>query len=204
MPNGIKSITVFNFAGTAKVLSVLCAQAFSSMCQSDCVVTDNMSNCSSANMKKSLVGLWISIAALVLWSAFIWSNSFADSCKSQSTSDSVIELIQPVLDKLCRGDEDFQSFIVRKGAHFSEFAVLGVASAFVLRYYRRLKDKGLCGMAMFYGLFVGVCDEFIQSFSDRTSSVRDVLIDFFGYMTGAVVAVGIMLMIYKCKKIRIV
>ena len=59
-------------------------------------------------------------------------------------------------------------------------------------------------MAMFYGLFVGVCDEFIQSFSDRTSSVRDVLIDFFGYMTGAVVAVGIMLMIYKCRKIRIV
>ena len=30
------------------------------------------------------------------------------------------------------------------------------------------------------------------------------IIDFFGYMTGAVVAVGIMLMIYKCRKIRIV
>ena len=130
--------------------------------------------------KKQRTILAVLAAVTVLITLFIWSNSLKDSKQSTSASDTVIDLIQPVLDSICKNAEK-QSFFVRKLAHVSEFAALG-------SFY---------GFAAFYGLAAAVTDEFIQSFSDRSDSVRDVLIDFSGYLIGALIVTGIFLIIDK-------
>jgi len=102
-----------------------------------------------------------------------------------------------VLDSICK-DAKQQSFFVRKLAHVSEFAALGIAVAFLHRKYTQYTlHKSFYGFAVFYGLAAAVTDEFIQSFSDRSDSVRDVLIDFSGYLIGALLVTGIFLIMDK-------
>ncbi len=145
--------------------------------------------------KRQRIILAVLAAVTVLITLFIWSNSLKDSKRSTSASDTVIDLIQPVLDSICK-DTKQQSFLVRKLAHVSEFAALGIAIAFLHRKYTQYTlHKSFYGFATFYGLAAAVTDEFIQSFSDRSDSVRDVLIDFSGYMIGALLVTGIFLII---------
>lgn len=152
--------------------------------------------------KKQKAVLTVLAAVTVFITVFIWSNSFKDSESSNSASDTVIELIQPVLDSICK-DGTQQNFLVRKLAHVSEFAALGISVAFLHRYYMKYsRGKSFFGFACFYGLAVAVADEFIQSFSDRTDSVNDVLIDFSGYIIGFLICVCIFFMIDMKKKKR--
>ena len=147
--------------------------------------------------KKQRIILAVLAAVTIFITLFIWSNSLKDSKRSTSASDTVIDLIQPVLDSICK-DAKQQSFFVRKLAHVSEFAALGIAVAFLHRKYTQYTlHKSFYGFAAFYGLAAAVTDEFIQSFSDRSDSVRDVLIDFSGYMIGALLVTGIFLIIDK-------
>ena len=147
--------------------------------------------------KKQRIILAVLAAVTLLITLFIWSNSLKDSKRSTSASDTVIDLIQPVLDSICK-DAKQQSFFVRKLAHVSEFAALGIAVAFLHRKYTQYTlHKSFYGFADFYGLAAAVTDEFIQSFSDRSDSVRDVLIDFSGYMIGALLVTCIFLIIDK-------
>lgn len=83
-------------------------------------------------------------------------------------------------------------YIVRKSAHFFEYAVLGglafwMFSGFKLTFWNQVI------YTLFMSLSVAVTDEYLQSFVARTSSVSDVLIDFSGGMTGV-------LIIYLIKK----
>ena len=77
------------------------------------------------------------------------------------------------------------SFIVRKGAHLAEFFLLGFLVMYAVAEVKK-KLPSMVGFGYFYVLLVAVTDEFIQSFSDRTSSVKDVLIDFTGAFIGFV------------------
>ena len=159
----------------------------------------------SENGKRQKTVLLVLAAVTIFITIFIWSNSLKDSENSNSTSDSVIELIQPVLDSICDDDEQ-QNFLVRKMAHFTEFAALGIAVAFLHKYYMmyiHIRNKSFYGFACFYGLAVAVTDEFIQSFSDRTDSVRDVLIDFSGYIIGTLIVTSIFLIIDMKQRKRI-
>lgn len=143
--------------------------------------------------KRQRIILAVLAAVTILITLFIWSNSLKDSKRSTSASDTVIDLIQPVLDSICK-DAKQQNFLVRKLAHVSEFAALGIAVAFLHRKYTQYTlHKSFYGFAVFYGLAAAVTDEFIQSFSDRSDSVRDVLIDFSGYLIGALLVTGIFL-----------
>ncbi len=119
---------------------------------------------------------------IVLATAFIFSNSLKNSEESNAASGVILELVKPILE-LITDSEAQASFIVRKGAHLTEFFLLGFL---VLSAVTEIKKKlpEIVGFGFFYVLSVAVTDEFIQSFSDRTSSVRDVLIDFTGAMLG--------------------
>lgn len=145
--------------------------------------------------KKQRTILVVLVAVTVLITLFIWSNSLKDSKQSTSASNTVIDLMQPVLDSICK-DTRKQSFFVRKLAHMSEFAALGISVTFLHRKYTQYTlHESFYGFAAFYGLATAVTDEFIQSFSDRSDSVRDVLIDFSGYLIGTLIVTGIFLTI---------
>lgn len=142
-----------------------------------------------------------SCVLVILATAFIFSNSLKNGEQSNKDSGVIEEVVEPIIIGITHDPNTDVNFIVRKGAHLTEFCVLGITvMCTVLAVYTRFGKK-IMGYGFFYVLAVAVTDEFIQSFSDRTSSVRDVLIDFTGSMIGflLVFAVVSIIMLYKKK-----
>ena len=127
--------------------------------------------------------------ALALWVCFVWGHSLVGGVDSSLESGRFVALLRPVFESLGVTDVDLMTFVVRKCAHFSEYAVLGVLSrtfwtraAAVPGAPRRLPLAG--GVAT---VLVPCVDETIQLFvPGRCGSVRDVLIDLAGCATGVV------------------
>ena len=139
--------------------------------------------------------LALCVAALIFW------NSLQNAQQSNELSNGLLAWLKPCLLPLFGGSEELLHQVVRKTAHFVEFAALGLC---------------LCGVAdgmrtdfwrtslLFFPLFVllstAVTDEFIQSFSDRTSAVKDILLDFCGGIFGLAVAVLMFAMLHSRRK----
>jgi len=128
--------------------------------------------------------LSVGITAMIFW------NSLQNAQASNELSDGVLTVVKPILSKLVGDSEDLMDLIVRKAAHFVEFAALGLclgglSDGFHTRFWR----DSLVFFPLFTVLSVAVTDEFIQSFSDRTSAVKDVILDFGGGAFGLAVMV---------------
>ena len=141
-----------------------------------------------------------SIAATV----YIFANSVQPSEGSNERSEQVSEQIQQIVqpDHVDRESTDWNVF-VRKAAHGVEFAALGICTAgFFICLSRKRNRVYLCA-PLLYTLSVAVADEYIQSFTKRTSEVRDVVIDFTGACCGIVLTFGIYYLArFIAKKIR--
>lgn len=127
--------------------------------------------------------------------AFVFYNSMQDSEESHRASGIIEEFVKPIIYKICGDDADI-NYIVRKGAHLTEFCLLGLSVMGVVFTVGRK----YFGYGLFSVLLVAVVDEYIQSFFDRTSSVKDVLIDFTGAMIGFAIGAIIFLIAQKTKK----
>ena len=127
-------------------------------------------------MKKR--GLTILIAANL---ALIWGNSLLPGESSGAISGGVVAFLGQFLPFLLT--EAGHTFL-RKAAHFSEFALLGL-----LYSGRHALAKGTPPLhLMLFGLTVACIDETIQIFTpDRASSLIDVWIDASGFALGLVV-----------------
>ena len=77
--------------------------------------------------------------------------------------------------------------VVRKGAHFAEYAVLGMTVVYA--FGERLKKaKKIIPVALGICAFYAATDEFHQYFvANRVGSVSDVLLDSAGALTGIVI-----------------
>ncbi len=128
------------------------------------------------------------IIAILIVTSIIFFNSFEDIVESHHASDVVIDVIIPEQNS----ENENLELIIRKMAHLIEYAALGVAVMLFVKCIERDYRKKLYALALFYVLFVAVLDEHIQSFSDRTSSTGDILLDFLG----AVVGFAIVLLIH--------
>ena len=79
----------------------------------------------SSRRRCGIIILAVLIAATL---AFIWSNSSDSPEDTHEKSDGIVEILKPILDPFdLVSDEDF-SFLIRKAAHFSEYALLGAAA----------------------------------------------------------------------------
>lgn len=98
-----------------------------------------------------------------------------------------VSLVQPVFEALGLTDVNVMSLLVRKCAHFSEYAVLGVIARGL---YRALRSEGaIHAPIVFLTVLVPVADECLQLFvPGRSGQLTDVLIDLSGLVTGALVA----------------
>ena len=115
---------------------------------------------------------------IVLNIAFIWGNSLLPGEVSGAFSDWVKE----ILAKLFASDDMSSSGggLLRKLAHFSEFAMLGFLFSWLFGMLQKnIRWAALCG-------FLTACvDETIQRFvPDRGPSIFDVGIDTCGVVTG--------------------
>ena len=97
-------------------------------------------------------------------------------------------------------EPDTMNFLVRKGAHFTVYFVLGFCVANSLKYHVKNK-KSLFAMAWGIAALYGVFDELHQYFiPGRVCSVRDMLINAAGAMAGVVVGLVLISLIAVRRK----
>lgn len=128
-------------------------------------------------------------AALLLWVAFVWGHSLIGGTASSAESGRVVALLRPLFQAVGVSDANLMTFVVRKAAHFSEYAVLGaIARTFWVRLAAELAAPRVALLTLGTALtaLVPCLDETIQLFvPGRCGSARDVLIDLSGAVTGA-------------------
>ena len=127
-------------------------------------------------MKKKV--LLIVIIAMI---AFIWGQSLLSQADSSKESSIVLNIVRPLLE-FFYGPGKVTNNLVRKIAHFTEFAALGLALSFLFKN-RRYGIMYVFGIA-FLAAFL---DETIQIFSGRGSMIKDVWLDLFGAACSAAV-----------------
>lgn len=136
---------------------------------------------------------WPWVVACVLWVAYIWGHSLVPGPSSLDESGFVVNLLSGFFGGLGIEDPDLRMFIIRKSAHFLEYAVLGILMLRLRRSMRpslqpRLLSAGIAALCA----LVPVVDESIQRFvPGRTGQLRDVFLDLAGACTGALIASAI-------------
>lgn len=156
-------------------------------------------------MMKYKILIILLAAAIAATVAFIFNNSLAVSEESSAQSDNVVDTIQPIVDPDGEISRETFSHWVRKAAHALEFGLLGMEltalTAVIMRNKKREIYKFIC-TPLFFILLTGVTDEYIQSFSDRSSCVKDVFIDFSGGVVGLLIVWGILSLLWYFGKKR--
>lgn len=125
---------------------------------------------------------------------FIFANSAEIGAISGGKSALVTEFLNKGFTKLGLGFR-ISEHLVRKLAHFAEYALLGFWLMLTLRVYTR-RVISFVSWPLFLGLLVPVCDEFFQTFvPGRAGAVRDVVIDFCGVCAGLVCGMFLLLLV---------
>ncbi len=125
--------------------------------------------------------LGLCTALLVCNLAFIWGNSLLPGGISGAISD----WVKKFLDALIPGEDDSPSGsgLLRKFAHFTEFAALGFLLSWRLGMLQKRRR-----FAFFWGAAAACVDETIQIFvPDRGPGLKDVAIDCCGVLAGMMV-----------------
>ena len=123
-------------------------------------------------------------AAVLLWIVFIFCRSLQPLDTSTLESKWVLALLQRLV------PFELTEHFVRKLAHFTEFAVLGLLAGILFGGRCQHLWTGLLFAAM-TGAATALCDETIQLFvAGRTGQIPDIWIDVAGATTGAVLALA--------------
>ena len=131
-------------------------------------------------MRRTKARVTLCSVFLIAILAFIWGNSLLPGEVSGAFSDWVKEILSLFLPGL--GMERSGGGLLRKLAHFTEFAALGALLSWLFGMLDKQKAYALvCGAA------AACIDETIQLFvPDRGPSVKDVCIDSAGVLTGII------------------
>ncbi|MBE7005271.1 MAG: VanZ family protein [Ruminococcaceae bacterium] len=120
---------------------------------------------------------------LLLTLAFIWGNSCIPVAVSDEQSKTVTEHVKPQLEAAV-GKGKVTNQLVRKLAHFTEFAALG----FQILLLRRENTPLSAARAAELGFFAAFSDESIQVLSNRGAQITDVWLDTAGVAFGVLAA----------------
>lgn len=140
----------------------------------------------------------ILVVLIVLTLLFIWSSSLENAERSSDKSAAVVEVVKPIVDPKDKIDDGLFVNIVRKLAHFTEFALLGAEVYLLFMTFDRWKKMTLPSFALPIGLsfICAVTDELLQLTSDgRSCEFLDIMIDLGGIVAGTVLA---LLILYIC------
>ncbi len=119
-------------------------------------------------------------ALLIALLAFIWGNSLLPGEVSQAFSDWVKALLAKLLPAMESGTSG--GGILRKIAHFTEFAALGLLLGWLAGMLQKRKV-----LPFGWGVLTACVDETIQYFTPgRCPALKDVTIDSCGVLTGLI------------------
>lgn len=150
-------------------------------------------------MKRTKTRLILCSAALVALLAFIWGNSAMPGQTSGQLSGWVGEFLCKLLPFLDLQSEN-GAHLLRKMAHFSEFAALGMTLTWLFGMLLR-RPVARYGLPLLCGVVAACIDETIQIFSPgRHCSIVDVGIDSSGVLTGILCLTALCLLWKKLRK----
>lgn len=136
------------------------------------------------NKKKIILGILIAA-----WICFIWGHSMQPAVVSDGESGRFLQIISKILPFIANNDNGM--FIVRKTAHFTEYAILGVLLCLQFATYLKGWFKRFVNPEM-AALSVAFVDETIQLFVEgRSGQVSDIWIDVAGAALGIVITLAI-------------
>ena len=138
-------------------------------------------------MKRKYRLLFFSVLSILLL-CFIFGNSLQGGEESNAASGWVADFLKPILDPFNKMSDTFFHFLIRKLAHFTEFAALGMS---LTGLARNLKRRPHPLMPALWAFCAACTDETIQCFTGRTCAWQDVCIDFSGAIVGVVFVYGI-------------
>ena len=143
----------------------------------------------------------ILVSALLLWTAFIFSNSLQSGEASNAQSESVKDAANTLLVWL-GGEGLLVGGFIRTLAHFAEFCLLGALLA-LLPHTFDIQKKHAYVFALLAAFAVAIIDECIQSLvPGRTPSISDVLVDFAGSTTGVAFVLLCLFLYMRCKEAK--
>ena len=128
----------------------------------------------------------------LLWIMLIFSFSLQSGDTSSQISSGfgqwLIQTIMPFAKDFLEENWGMVHLIIRKGAHFTEFLVLGVLMRFTLHQYAYRIRASLGGTAWLMSTLIASSDETIQLFvGGRAGCVQDVLLDASGALVGVMI-----------------
>lgn len=148
-------------------------------------------------MRRTDKRLKISLRLIVALLCFIWGNSLLPGEISGAVSDWVKDILAKILPGEVPGVTSGGG-LLRKIAHFTEFAALGFCMAWRLGMLEKRKI-----MALVFGFGAACVDETIQVFvPDRGPGIRDVLIDTCGVAAGMGLLLLICIIQSKIKQLK--
>ena len=127
--------------------------------------------------KKKIIRILFGVY-LIVFVAFIFSNSLPSIEESAASSGRVLKILNNILDFFGLPIMTSDLFI-RKAGHFIEFFILGT-SVFVNLLLYKSPQKSTVVNCIFGSCLVAMTDETIQHFSKRGSMLLDVWLDLFG------------------------
>lgn len=136
------------------------------------------------------------VAAMLI---FIWGNSMIPGELSSLESEWFLSLVYPVIGRVQQILADFghvfeMSFLVRKLAHFSEYALLG---ALMYWLFTKPNGRGRLMLPALLCLAAACVDEGIQIFAiERGPALKDVILDFAGSCAGIIAMAVVISVLY--------
>lgn len=139
------------------------------------------------NIKIKKIILWIFI---ILWMTVIFLFSSQDSDESSQLSRGFLRnfILWFLPQNISSDTVDFLEFLLRKCAHMTEYAILGILISIQIRLYQVFgAEWKKIWTAVFLVMLYAATDEFHQLFvGGRSGQLTDVFIDTCGGIAGAV------------------
>ena len=166
-------------------------------------------------MSKKYLILTIIICVLATAiNAYIIMHSCLDAIRSTEASNSVVEVAEETINTISPGTiteanhESFASFIRKAFGHFGLFVISGLLSPLaiylVINPFKWSKHYLNVIIGLSFGLMIAAITEIIQlNVPGRSGEFTDVLIDFSGYLVGALIVGLILFLILRRQKCKI-
>lgn len=133
-------------------------------------------------------GAWLFGALSLALVVFIFTRSLKPAELSGEESEAVTGFLRTILERFIEIPEGDWDGVVRKIAHFCEFAALGFCVKGFAVSVGDLRGQAYRSLPLLACLLTAICDELLQTLMPgRSCEVRDVVLDFIGAVAGVLV-----------------
>ena len=154
---------------------------------------------------KNKTAFFLLLILTIGWITFIFGNSLKNAESSDDQSGGIVnfvieKILQTPMEKQSVEFVDSVTHYVRKVAHFTEFAILGLLCFLTIYFTDKDRFKSFL-LSVCCGFSVAVCDELLQLTSEgRACRFSDVCIDTSGVLFACCMMILMFAVLKKLKK----